>query len=233
MNLQTSAGNPPMRSSRVSPAEMALVGAWRDLLLGTLPGAGPDRYPADAPFSFFCGQRSSRDWLKLAEASCESSDWNGDQRFHQLRWSDPVTGLVCILELTEFRNFPALEWVVRLRNDGLADTEPVANFKALDISWKAVRQGEMPELRRAFGSDGRHDDFQYVCDELRQSMWTAKRTIRMDTATNTAFRQTRSGFNVNDGRSTATWLPFFNLRTGEDGLIGAVGWSGHVSMLRS
>ena len=87
----------------------------------------------------------------------------------------------------------------------------------------------MPELRRSLGSDGRHDDFQYQRDELRQSMWDAPRTIRMDSAHNEAFRRTRNGspsFLMADGRPSATWLPFFNLRTGEDGLIGALGWSG-------
>jgi len=218
-----------MNSSRVSPAEMAFVGAWRDLILGAAPGAGTERYPADVPFSFACGERSSREWLKLADASRERGEWTDGKRVLFLRWRDPVTALTATIELTEFRDSPALEWVVRLRNDGATETKPVTQFKALDIFWKSARQGEMPELRRAFGSDGRHDDFQYVCDELRQSMWDAKRTIRMDTATNTAFRKARNGspsWSFVDGRSSATWLPFFNLRTGDDGLIGAVGWSG-------
>ena len=218
-----------MNSSRVSPAEMAFVGAWRDLLVGVRPGAGTERYPADAPFSFTCGERSSRDWLKLADASRESGEWMEGKRVHRLRWRDPATALECVLELTEFAEFPALEWVVRLRHEGAHETQPITNFKALDIFWKSAKPGEMPELRRGFGSDGRHDDFQYVCDELRQSMWDAKRTIRMDSATNTAFRKNRNGspsWMLNDGRSSANWLPFFNLRTGEDGLISAVGWSG-------
>ena len=51
----------------------------------------------------------------------------------------------------------------------------------------------------------------------------------MDRATNIAFRKVRNGspsFVQDDGRASATWLPFFNLRTGADGLIAAVGWSG-------
>lgn len=209
-------------------AEMQLVQAWLDSWIGA-PAAESDRHSMDAPFSFTCGNRSSRDWLQVAAARRATGDWIGDRRLHQLCWRDAVTGIFCVVELTEFRDFPALEWVIRLRNDGPAETEAIANFKALDIFWKRALPGDMPELRRAYGSDGRYDDFQYVCDELRQSMWDAGRTIRMDSATNTAFRAVRNGspkWALNDGRTSATWLPFFNLRTGGDGLFCALGWSG-------
>lgn len=97
------------------------------------------------------------------------------------------------MELTEFSDYPGMEWVIRLRNDGAVETPPIANFKALDIFWSCATPDEMPELRRALGSDGRHDDFQYLCDELRQSMWDVGGTIRMDSATNATFRKARHG----------------------------------------
>ncbi len=222
-------------SSHVRPEEIALIRAWVHSL--TDPGAGstdgqvqkPGRYPPDLPFSFLCGTRSSREWVKRENAQCESGAWQNGKRLHSLRWRDAETDLHCVMELTEFRDFPAMEWLVRLRHDGAEATAPITDFKALNTFWTCAQEGEMPELRRAFGSDGRHDDFQYVCDELRQSMWNAGRTIRMGHAENAAFRKVRNGspsFLPNDGRTSATWLPFFNLRTGGDGLISAVGWSG-------
>ncbi len=60
-------------------------------------------------------------------------------------------------------------------------------------------------------------------------MWDAGRTIRMDSAANAAFRKARNGspsFAPFDQRPSATWLPFFNLCTGADGLFIALGWSG-------
>ena len=51
----------------------------------------------------------------------------------------------------------------------------------------------------------------------------------MDSATNTAFRKARNGspaFLLSDSRTSATWLPFFNLVTGPDGILCALGWSG-------
>jgi alpha-galactosidase len=148
---------------------------------------------------------------------------------HCLQWHDPETSLSCRMELTEFRNFPGMEWVIHLKNEGPTETLPITNFKALDIFWKCSKEGEIPELRRSRGSDGRYDDFQYQRDELRQSMWDVPLTIRMDSANNAAFRTVRNGspsFCLIDGRTSATWLPFFNLHTGGDGLIIALGWSG-------
>ena len=188
-----------------------------------------ERIVAGLPFSFCLGQRASAEWINLAQAKTASGDWRDGKRIHILVWRDDDTGLHCTLELTEFSDFPAMEWVIRLRHDGRTETAPVAQFKALDIFWNSAKASEMPELRRALGSDARHDDFQEVRDELRQSMWDAPRTVRMDSATNTAFRKSRNGspsFLMDDGRTSATWLPFFNLRTGDDGIIGALGWSG-------
>ncbi|HUV64229.1 MAG TPA: hypothetical protein VMW24_10040, partial [Sedimentisphaerales bacterium] len=224
-------------SSHVRPEEMALIRAWAHSLI-TDPGAGatdgqvqePGRCPPDLPFSFVCGTRSSREWVKRENAQCESGAWQNGKRLHSLRWRDAETDLHCVMELTEFREFPAMEWVIRLRNDGAGETAPIAQFKALDTCWTCAKDGEMPELRRAYGSDGRYDDFQYVVDELRQSQWDAGRTIRMDSANNAAFRKVRNGSPAFvpfiDGRPSTTWLPFFNLCSGGDGLISAVGWSG-------
>jgi len=223
-------------SSHVRPEEMALIRAWAHSLI-TDPGAGstdgqvqePGRCPPDLPFSFVCGTRSSREWVKRENAQCESGAWQNGKRLHSLRWHDAQADLHCVMQLTEFSDFPAMEWVVRLRYEGTGETAPITDFKALDTFWKCAREGEIPELRRAYGSDGRHDDFQYVCDELRQSMWDAGGTIRMDSSANAAFRKVRNGspqFVANDGRTSATWLPFFNLCSGGDGLISAVGWSG-------
>lgn len=222
-------------SSTVQQAEMAMIHDWISQLTNASPQPPvavlpePERHSGELPCSFLCGTRSSREWMTSESTVCESGSWGDGKRVHRLCWHDPETALSCEMELTEFSCFPAIEWVIRVRNDGTGETPGITCFKALDMSWTCAQSGEMPKLRRAYGSDGRHDDFQLVCDELRQSMWDAGRTIRMDTATNAAFRQVRNGspaFLAADGRSSATWMPFFNLCTGGDGLIGAVGWSG-------
>ena len=222
-------------SSSVRPEEMEFLHAWIRQITGSNPQSASvppkraERRFEGAPFSFQCGARSSREWLKLEDAKIESGEWRGGKKIHLLRWMDRETSVACEMELTEFQEFPAMEWVVRLRNEGGSETEPISSFKALDIFWKCAKEGEMPELRRSLGSDGRHDDFQYLCDELRYSPWSVPRTIRMDSSNNNAFRKVRDGSPpclLTDGRTSATWLPFFNLRTGGDGIIGALGWTG-------
>ncbi len=51
----------------------------------------------------------------------------------------------------------------------------------------------------------------------------------MNTAANNVLRQARNssppGLET-DSRTSATWLPFFNLRTGGDGIVCALGWTG-------
>jgi len=225
MNVTT----PCDASSRVKPEEMGLIQEWSGQLTGAESAStdGQTRWSDAVPFSFLCGDRSSREWITQGNAAIESGKGSHGKRTHVLRWRDGETGLACEMELAEFADFPALEWVVRLRNDGSADSPPVSGFKALDMVWRCARSGDLPELRRSLGSDGRHDDFQYQCRELRQSMWSKPCTVRMDTEQNNAFRKVRNGSCLPcDGRPSATWLPFFNLRTGEDGLILAVGWSG-------
>lgn len=189
-----------------------------------------ERHPTDEPYSFACGVRSSREWLKEQNAQLDSGEWLEGKRLHSLRWSDPETSHSCVMELVEFREFPAMERVLRLRNDGAGETAPITPFKALDTCWKCAKDGEMPELRRSSGSDGRYDDFHYVIDAMRQSQWDATRTIRMDSANHAAFRKVRNGSPasapVNCRKPSTTWLPFLNLRTGDDGILCAVGWAG-------
>lgn len=220
-------------SSNEESETMSMIQAWIRVLCGEMSAEDAarqsERHSLDVPFRFVCGTRSNREWITRENARCETGAWLNGRRLHLLRWSDRDSNLSCVMELTEFSDFPAMEWVVRLRCEGAGETEPLRDFKALDTFWKCIHEGETPELRRAYGSDGRYDDFQYVRDELRQSMWDAGRTIRMDSAANAAFRKARNGspqWVMNDGRTSATWLPFFNLCTGDEGLFIALGWSG-------
>jgi len=222
-------------SSSIQPCEMELIRKWVCQITGRLGSLAKQqdmaksRYSESVPFSFKCGKHSSREWLKTEDAEIKSGKWNDGKKIHLLRWNEHKTFVSCEMELTEFKEFPAMEWVVHLRNCGKSETEPISIFKALDIFWNCFDNGEIPELRRSFGSDGRHDDFQYQHDELRQSMWDATRTIRMDSLNNNAFRKVRNGspsFLQSESRPSATWMPFFNLRTSADGIIIALGWSG-------
>ena len=212
-------------SSHPTAGEMAFVAQWKHFLLRQ-GDANAGRYVADLPFSFKSGERSSREWVKIETAKIESGDWQDDKtRTHVLRWKDVQTSLSCEMKLTEFRDFPALQWVVYVRNDGQTDSAKVHDFWGIDTYWNAA-DGSMPILHRSVGSPGHEDDFHFMSEIMHNSMWDKRRRIAMDTPTNARWGQTHAYHIPTDKRSSAIWLPFFNYQTGGDGLITGLGWSG-------
>ena len=212
-------------SSKPTADEMAFVAQWKQFLLKQ-GNADAARYVADLPFSFKCGERSSREWVKLDTAKIESNDWQADNtRTHTLTWKDDQTSLTCEMKLTEFRNYPAFQWTVYIRNDGQSDSPKVHDFFGIDTYWHAP-DGTMPILHRSVGSPGHEDDFQFRSEIMHNSMWDKRRRIAMDTPSNAAWAQANSYLIPTDKRSSAIWLPFFNYQTGGDGLITGLGWSG-------
>ncbi len=212
-------------SSQPAESEMAFVANWKSFLLNQ-GNADAARYVGDLPFSFRCGERSSREWVKLETAQIESRDWQADNsRTHVLRWHDQQTSLTCEMQLTEFRDLPALQWTVRVRNDGQTDSAKVRDFWGIDTYWNAA-DGSMPLLHRSVGSPGHEDDFLFMTEVMQNSMWDKRRRIPMDTPTNAQWAQTHAYHLPYDKRASAIWLPFFNYQTGNDGLIIGLGWSG-------
>jgi hypothetical protein len=162
---------------------------------------------------------------KSKRRSIESGDWQDDKtRTHVLSWKDGQTAS-CEMKLTEFRDFPAFQWVVRLRNDGQTDSAKVHDFWGIDTYWNAA-DGSMPILHRSVGSPGHEDDFHFMSEIMHNSMWDKRRRIAMDTPTNAQWGQAHAYHIPTDKRSSAIWLPFFNYQTGGDGLITGLGWSG-------
>ncbi|MDO5554993.1 MAG: alpha-galactosidase [Planctomycetia bacterium] len=206
-------------------AELTFMTQWKAFLLKQ--GQADDaRYSADIPFSFVCGERSSREWIKPDNATIVSGDWQDKVRRHTLTWTDAETKLVCEVLLEEYADYPAVQWTIHLRNAGTENSAAIHDFKALDLLW-CRSDDSMPVLYRSQGSDSRNDDFIFVGEDMRKSMWCHNRTVRMDSATNSAFRVAlNSSLFDSDTRPSATWLPFFNYKTGPDGLIVGLGWNG-------
>jgi len=212
-------------SSQPKAGEMAFIAQWTDFLLHR-GAADSGRYLADLPFSFKCGERSSREWVRVETAQITSGDWQDDQtRTHRLHWQDALTSLSCEMELTEFQGFSAFQWVVRVRNDGPTDSAKIHDFWGIDTSWNAV-DGSLPILHRSVGSPGHEDDFLFMSEIMHNSMWDKRRRIAMDTPMNDRWGQTHAYQLPMDKRSSAHWLPLFNYQTGGDGLITGLGWSG-------
>ena len=212
-------------SSKVNNEEMTLISRWVSYLTQNGREADTTRYAPEIPFSFLCGERSSREWVRVDNANITTGSLVNGTRIHTLSWRDDKTLLRCDMQLTEYRDFPAISWTVYLKNEGTGDTAPIHGFKALDTYWRQM-DGNMPVLYRSQGSDGRTEDFVFTGEEMRKSMWTNARTVRMDYHANEAFRKASNYSQFNsDTRPSATWLPFYNLQTGGDGVIVGIGWN--------
>jgi len=113
------------------------------------------------------GRPSSRfiaNWIFSPEER-RSSDI-GSERIYT--YADPATGLRVRCELISFEDFPAIEWVLRFRNDAKADTPIIEDVQSLDIDITSG-QGDFI-LHRALGSDARKDDFAPINEHILPNM---------------------------------------------------------------
>ncbi len=159
------------------------------------------------PFSFVYGGKPSSQVLptwQLSHRSRRLDRWRDADVFTCL---DPATGLQVICDCTFFRDYPAVEWVLRFRNQSGQDSPILSDIRAIDT----VLTGEGRwKLHRSLGSNARRDDFAPVVDDLKPG---------------TSVHLAPVG-----GRSSSTHaLPFFNLQTVDGGVVFAIGWSGQWS----
>jgi alpha-galactosidase len=130
-------------------------------------------------------------------------------------FADRSTGLRVTAVYTIYRDFPAVEWVLRFKNTGRADTPVIEKVRACAVSFPgfAGAGGGAPSspaavvLYRARGSSAQRSDFAPVNEPVPPNA-----EIR---------------FGPTAGRSSDTnALPFFNVAAADHGLVAAIGWSG-------
>ncbi len=185
---------------------------WADVVV-TLDDESEIRFPPDtivqpvpngSPVTFLYNGKPSSELLPVWRRELHTPTKNPDGVIeHRATWSDPTTSLRLTVELRELPGFEAVEWVARFRNAGTSDTPIIADVQALAASWSG---GPGTKLTRSIGSPCRIDDFLVTHEPLEPGT-----TLRMA---------------AGGGRSSNDWLPFFNLHTGDAGVIEAIGWSG-------
>jgi alpha-galactosidase len=162
--------------------------------------------PENVPFSFTYGGKSSAQLLPAWKASQENvAEKNGQVRLYT--YTDPATHLKVIAEVRLFPDFPGtVDWVLRFKNEGTSDTPILENI--LPLHWAIPASPGDCVIRHARGSNDRAIDF----EPLKESFGPGD----------------GDHFESTDGRSSSgETLPFFNLQTGDHGLIGAIGWTGN------
>jgi alpha-galactosidase len=155
--------------------------------------------------SFLYGGKPSAGLLKSWTATTNVKT-AGEKTVRTTIYSDPATKLRVTVLTTSYSDFPAVEWIVRLKNNGASDTPLIEGVQACDVVF-ADRPGGDAFLHRALGSNAARSDFGPVQDAL---------TVNAEVV-----------FGPSAGRSSdATALPFFNIASDGAGIMVAVGWSG-------
>jgi alpha-galactosidase len=184
-----------MRQSAVSIISGDAVQRW--MFAQFARGAVP-------PFSFQYGNRPSVELLTQWQYRHDSRRVDRFCNRHTFTYTDPATGLQVECECVLFRDFPAIEWLLRVRNTGTQDTPVLADVQAIDTS---LMGGRKWKLHRALGSNAQREDFAPVVDDLKPGNAVHLAPV--------------------GGRSSNTVaLPFFNLQTEDGGVVFAIGWSG-------
>ena len=173
----------------------------RDWVAACLPVPGDGTAPGTLPFSFSYGGKPFRDlaptWTFTAtEVSAHET---------VSTWRDPDTGLVVTLRATTFADFPVVEWVVTLSNQGDRPTPVISHLKGLDSQFLGEAKHGYT-LHHHLGSRTQIDDF------------APQHTVLEPDA---ALKLSTEG-----GRPAMTRLPFFNIAWKSGGAIVAVGWPG-------
>lgn len=190
-----------LRAAAVEPSdeEMNTARRWAQTWFGL-------QNPGAVPFSLDYGGKPIGPRLAAwpCEATTETLD---DGRLKRtLAWTDPDTGLRLACTATVYRDFPALEWLLTLRNTGPADTPILERIQPLDADFPSASPGDFTLFHNG-GTDAKLTDYEPFETVL---------------GANTERRFVSYG-----GRPTDRVLPLFNL-AGPDagGTVLAIGWTG-------
>ena len=162
------------------------------------------------PFSFVYEGKPAREFLPGWTRRQVTTALAGNREHRILSYFDPRTGLEVTEEGTLYRDFQAVDWVLRLSNSSSADTPILERLRALDMNLDTPGTGDIV-LHQASGSEISHlaEDFLPMEDKVPP---------------NGVFHTVH--YEMKDGKHVGGQLPYFDLQWSDGGLIGAVGWSG-------
>ena len=174
----------------------------RDLLK---PGRQDSPYMTEPPFSFTYAEQPFAELFKTWELKHDERKLDGQRTEHTLTYADSKTDIVVRCVAIEYQDFPAVEWVLYFKNQGSTNTPILADIQPLDVIFP-LDHGQDCRIHHAKGSDCKVDDFAPMGTPLAPSA-----DLRLAPRL---------------GRSSNGTLPFFNLELKDEGVIGAIGWTG-------
>ncbi len=157
------------------------------------------------PFSFLLDGRPSSEIIQGWRLTRSERRLDPQRVEHTLQYTDPDTALRVECEAIEYRDFPAVEWVLHLRNTGNENTPIIEQIEPLDLQIAAAAASPLM-LHYSLGDDNSENSFAPV-----------RRSLAPGEAVSLA---------PGHGRSSEGYLPFFNVQRRGGGMVIAVGWSG-------
>lgn len=106
------------------------------------------------------------------------------------------------VEATYYESTATSEWTLYIKNTGESNSAVISDFYPLDTDLNA----SSAKLYFSSGSDCANDDFELFSRKLRSA---------------------RYKFSATDGRSSTTYLPYFNVEGESGGFTVGVGWTGN------
>jgi alpha-galactosidase len=160
------------------------------------------------PFSFVYDGADSKTFITRWAYSAEKQICNDpDLEKYLFTYSDRNSGLIVKCFVTGFKDFPAVEWVLKFSNTSNRDTPILKKPYVLNYLSACESKGIFI-LHHAKGSSAAKSDFMPIDDTLKVG-----KSIEM--------------MPVGGRSSDNTALPFYNVESpGDDGIMVAIGWSG-------
>jgi alpha-L-fucosidase len=195
-----------VRAAVPTAEEMALARQWVSASLG-------DR-AAEPFFSFTYDGKPSADLLSQWKATQTSRQLDDQRTERTLTWTDPKSALEVRCVAIEYRDFPAVDWVLYVTNTGKQNSPILENLCALDTPFSRAAPGEFT-VHHIRGSDARTNDFEPLAEKVPA---TGELTVFS--------RGQSSAMDSSTGNPSDEAMPMFNIECDRQGIIAALGWSG-------
>lgn len=196
----------PNDAVMAKPAEIGQMQNWVEASFGLGKQSKVDLLlmPTEMPFSFTYGGKPSFELMPTWNNTVERKEEKDRTRVIS-HWTDPESGLQVTAEVIAFKQYPAVDWLLRFENTGKADTPIIENVNACDVQ---LATSSKPAILHRLQGD--------ACGE---SSFAPYDTIispgdKIDMAP------------VGGRSSNTTAFPFFNFECDGQGMIAAIGWSG-------
>ncbi len=160
---------------------------------------------AAVPFSFTYGGQSSRELLATWKRAARAAKIDAARTTRTVTWTDPATGLEVRLDVLEFADVPAVEWVLHFKNTGSADTPIIEGIQALDTLLPS-KAADGFTLHHSLGDSNSADSFRPLSDAIAPGPGLTYAPAA--------------------GRSSEGPMPFFNVAGPDGGIALAIGWTG-------